>query len=236
MKDLTGQRFGKLVAIRPVGTKSRRVLWECACDCGKLCEVTSDHLLSGHTTSCGCSRGRKAMHNLAGRQFGRLTAIRPVGNKNGYVVWECSCECGNTVRVRSDSLINEQTRSCGCLRKGLSARDLTGQRFGRLVAVKPMDSEYGYVMWECVCDCGNTVRVRSSSLTSGTTRSCGCLRASAVSPGDRFGKLEAIEATQKRQRGSVVWLCRCDCGREIEVSSANLKAGRKKSCGECDDE
>ncbi len=30
--------------------------------------------------------------------------------------------------------------------------------------------------WQCVCECGNSVIVRGSSLRNKTTRSCGCLR------------------------------------------------------------
>jgi hypothetical protein len=57
--------------------------------------------------------------------------------------------------------------SCGCLkgtRSGQNIVDLTGQRFGRLVAVA-RDGRLGVeVAWRCQCDCGNTVRVRSWSL------------------------------------------------------------------------
>lgn len=58
-------------------------------------------------------------------------------------------------------------------------RDLTGQRFGRLVALRyagPSRYAKGGAEWECRCDCGNLARVPSTSLTNGRTRSCGCLR------------------------------------------------------------
>lgn len=47
--------------------------------------------------------------------------------------------------------------------------------------------------------------------------------------GRRFGLLVAIQMTGKRTR-NVVWLCRCDCGAEVEVSSDKLKLGRKVRC------
>jgi hypothetical protein len=60
MNDLTGKRFGWLVAIKEAGrTKSRNLLWLCHCDCGSEVVVTSAHLSSGQTRSCGCFR-RKA--------------------------------------------------------------------------------------------------------------------------------------------------------------------------------
>lgn len=53
-KDLTGQRFGKLVTIERVGTKRACALWKCKCDCGNEAEVTSHSLISGNAKSCGC--------------------------------------------------------------------------------------------------------------------------------------------------------------------------------------
>ena len=55
--------------------------------------------------------------------------------------------------------------------------DLTGQRFGRLVAVRDVGrNKYGTRIWECHCDCGATTRSLTITLRSGNTKSCGCLR------------------------------------------------------------
>jgi hypothetical protein len=54
--------------------------------------------------------------------------------------------------------------------------DLTGKRFSRLVVLRKVGSKQGHTFWECVCDDGNIVIVRSSSLVGGETKSCGCLR------------------------------------------------------------
>lgn len=54
-------------------------------------------------------------------------------------------------------------------------KDITGQRFERLTAVRPVGKNKGKgVMWECVCDCGNTIITCGSDLRRGKTRSCGC--------------------------------------------------------------
>lgn len=50
--------------------------------------------------------------------------------------------------------------------------------------------------------------------------------------GRRFGKLVAEEPTDKRMdSGSVVWRCRCDCGKTVEVSARRLIRGQVRSCG-----
>ena len=49
--------------------------------------------------------------------------------------------------------------------------------------------------------------------------------------GKRFGRLTAIKDTKKIKGSCVVWLCKCECGRSIEVISASLLSGNTKSCG-----
>lgn len=54
-------------------------------------------------------------------------------------------------------------------------RDLIGRRFGRLVVIEKLPSKKGKSVWRCKCDCGNIKDVPSTYLTSGDTKSCGCL-------------------------------------------------------------
>lgn len=50
--------------------------------------------------------------------------------------------------------------------------------------------------------------------------------------GIRFGKLTVVEPTNRRgANGAVYWLCKCDCGKDHIVSTANLRNGSTKSCG-----
>lgn len=54
--------------------------------------------------------------------------------------------------------------------------ELIGQRFGRLEVISYIgNNKFGAKVWGCRCDCGNITAVDSHSLTSGHTRSCGCL-------------------------------------------------------------
>jgi len=66
MNDLTGKRFGKLVARKRVGTdSSRNATWLCKCDCGNEKIVSSNHLKDGGTRSCGCLYKEKIKHGHA---------------------------------------------------------------------------------------------------------------------------------------------------------------------------
>lgn len=57
LKDLTGQRFGKLLVIERAkeNTKHGRARWLCKCECGKEIITSGNCLLQGHAKSCGCS-------------------------------------------------------------------------------------------------------------------------------------------------------------------------------------
>ncbi len=58
----------------------------------------------------------------------------------------------------------------------LPAIDISGQKFGRLTAVRPTNGRfYRQVVWSCLCDCGENVKVPSGVLRNGNKKSCGCL-------------------------------------------------------------
>lgn len=56
MKDIKGQRFGRLTALYPTDRRDRRgsVYWHCVCSCGNITEVTEAGLTQGNYKSCGC--------------------------------------------------------------------------------------------------------------------------------------------------------------------------------------
>jgi len=176
--------------------------------------------------------------DLTGRKFSRLTALKRVDGSGSKTIWECRCECGCIKRVSYHNLVCGCTKSCGCSRGLANAKDLTGQKFGRLTAIERTGEKKGTnFVWRCMCDCGREAMVSSNSLLSGNTRSCGCLldetkrNAFHDISGKRFGRLIAVEPVEKRSGGSVVWKCRCDCGKENEYPVKTLLEGKAVSCG-----
>jgi hypothetical protein len=67
-------------------------------------------------------------------------------------------------------------------KSGKPYNNLKGKKFGRLEALYPLDerSKDGKVIWMCRCDCGNTIPVTGVYLTTGETKSCGCLKKDLV--------------------------------------------------------
>jgi hypothetical protein len=58
---------------------------------------------------------------LTGQKFNRLTAV----SKQDSGLWACVCECGNEVSVKTASLRNGNTKSCGCLQKEHASSSMT---------------------------------------------------------------------------------------------------------------
>lgn len=123
--------------------------------------------------------------DLTNRVFGKLIVLsknNTFGDSN-HSYWDCQCECGKITTVRKDALIEGKTRSCGCnsyRAAGIkNMDDLTGKKFGKLTVIKrdfEKTDASKQAFWWCICDCGEKVSVGRSSLKSGATRSCGCLK------------------------------------------------------------
>lgn len=76
--DITGQRYGRLVAIRSHHNDGKREYWECKCDCGNTVIVRKSHLRAGKILSCKCQRKEnsiKALSTVRGLSKTRLHRI-----------------------------------------------------------------------------------------------------------------------------------------------------------------
>ena len=113
--------------------------------------------------------------DLSDKRFGRLTALYPTNLRKGTsIIWVCKCDCGNIFKAKSHLLKIGKVKSCGCIAK--LPMNLAGQQFSRLTVVKPVTKKHNKVIWQCKCNCGNTVFTSSGSLRSGNTKSCGCFK------------------------------------------------------------
>ena len=70
------------------------------------------------------SRSSINRKDLKGLFFGRWKVIKETGgrSKNGFILWKCRCQCGTKRIIPSGRLINNQTKSCGCLARELSTK------------------------------------------------------------------------------------------------------------------
>lgn len=185
----------------------------------------------------------KNYNDLKGEKYGQLLVLEKLDKReDGYYVWRCQCDCGGTIEVNTKRLKRGTVTSCGCIlksntRKGHIAEDITGQRFGRLTAIKRVENKRGRTAWECQCDCGKIHIATTKDLKDGHCKSCGCLhhekyRSMVDLSEKKYGRLLVEYPTEKRdKKGSIYWHCMCECGNEVEISEDSLVHGGYLSCG-----
>lgn len=186
------------------------------------------------------------MKNLINQKFNKLLVLELVTNEKNEKVWKCKCDCGNITYAKTNALTSGHKKSCGCSRYSKDtcqnrgnkiSKNITNQRFGELIALYklPLQQYETSYKWHCKCSCGNECDVRIGDLTSGHIKSCGCLKKKQKPltdlVGQRFGKLIAIEPTDKRINRAVVWKCKCDCGNITYVARPLLINSYTSSCG-----
>lgn len=190
--------------------------------------------------------------DLAGQTYNYLTCLFRVSppknrhEKNIGTWWLCKCKCGNEVMAKASDITNNRSKSCGCYQKEtlhtLNFKDLTGTKFGKLTVLGYEYNENNILRWICQCECGNITRVSTGNLTSGMTKSCGCLRGfqSHVDAeqynlvGQKFGFLTVLEKVPcPDTTHKAYYKCKCDCGNETIAQAGALRSGLRGSCGMC---
>lgn len=114
---------------------------------------------------------------------------------------------------------------------GSKPKDISGRRFGKLIAMRPDNKKPS--CWRCKCDCGGTGTFLLVSLQHGAWTNCGCApqRAKFNLLGKRFGRLTVIAAAGSHKGRCWVWRCQCTCGKVKDIESYQLTSGHDKSCG-----
>lgn len=147
-------------------TKSRNPV-SCCPDCSK--KKQNEHLKE---------LGKKNIIDIAGQKFGHLTPLYALSERKcRSVIWHCQCDCGGYKDVSQIDLQRGHTTKCDFCSQGQGKpKDISNQRFGKLVALYPTDKrDNGSIVWYCKCDCGNYCCKSSDKLVQGHTKSCGCM-------------------------------------------------------------
>ncbi len=212
--DIKGQVFGELTVIEYIGDSK----WKCECICGKLIEVRSYDLTTGHTKSCG--HNTTGFKDIKGQTFGEWTVLEYVGNH----FWKCECSCGTISSIHSYSLRSGGSKSCGHNTTSKQLEDLTGQEFNEWTVLKYI----GDSAWECKCSCGTVSKVAAYDLKQGNSRNCGHNRHKPYNDLTemKFGELKVLKYLCKN-----IYLCECSCGTQKEIMGSNLLNGSTVSCG-----
>lgn len=191
--------------------------------------------------------------DISGQTFGQLTILRysHTDKKRGSF-WHTRCSCGNEKTMAAGLFRRDgSSKSCGCLMgdavsasdkyvinpvSGRRLKDISGTRYANLTVVSYSHSQGPKHFWQCCCDCGSTIVTESTSLTTGNTQSCGCIKGLARRldvNGQRFGRLIvlSIDDEKSASMSRTYRLCQCDCGNLSSVEVSQLTGGHTQSCG-----
>jgi hypothetical protein len=123
-EDLIGKKFGSLTVLKRFpGSENTSPKAECLCDCGRKTTVSTWHLKSGHTKTCGeCTIATNHFDDLSGKKFGNVVVLNKVKIKEGcyseQVRYSYKCLlCGNEKEAYRSAFIQGGTTSCGCFHK-----------------------------------------------------------------------------------------------------------------------
>lgn len=176
----------------------------------------------------GCKHGKKGTQHrdLTGQKFSRLTAIKqvpaPESVKNKEPYYLCQCECGKKTIVRSASLRQGNTRSCGCLQvehcKGFrmpaieAARSLIYSRYKTQANERGYDFQIGMELF--------------ISLIEGNCWYCGSPPSNKTkrSPEYRYSGIDRVDNEKQYVFGNVVTCCRaCNVSKSVYSAEDFIK-------------
>lgn len=81
----------------------------------------TNHTLYNYVDKFGLRRNKQGQIQ-SGQKFDKLITIKQIGKrKNGAIIWECQCNCGNLAYVDTGSLKSKKSKSCGCNRNRLKS-------------------------------------------------------------------------------------------------------------------
>ena len=173
MKD---RKFGKWTVISEHSFRKNGVYHlTCVCECGNTVDVAQNSLKSGRSTQCiKCSsKSKERDDRYIGKAFGEIHVVKvdeeyfKEKKRKKYI---CRCSCGYEFSSFSHNLI-VLNKCKHCKEKD---RSILGNTYERLTVLDEFKKD-NIEMCNCLCICGRKVTVRRGDLTSGKTKSCGCL-------------------------------------------------------------
>src|ERR1700734_2751344 len=111
----------------------------------------------------------------------------------------------------------------------MKRKDFTNRKYNRLTFVRLSDrrTKDNRLLWEVLCDCGTTTLVDSYSVSSGHTKSCGCLVSETAPKNSKLGKRKYDPITTSARRVWTTSTYRQDCEFEVFLEMS------QKDCHYC---
>jgi hypothetical protein len=127
-----GNKYNRLTVLNSAGTKDKKAMWHCLCDCGNTKVVAGTHLRTNHVQSCGCyhaemvaqlgrsnkgkseGRGKPRKYEQYEGALGKVVGTMNRSEKNGAVMYVVECsKCGET-HTRNAKHLKQDQESQDC--------------------------------------------------------------------------------------------------------------------------
>lgn len=161
--------------------------------------------------------------------IGYRKAYLTLTNILGKNEFELTCVCGLSFVTERRSLSDKsRMKDCGCRLTGVKA----GDQFDKWTAIERENpaTAPGRLRMIVECICGKREPFAMTALVAGKIPTCYCTRGNDQ-VGKRFGRLTIVAATSERRNSSIVFLCKCDCGKFTKTIISSLNRGNTSSCG-----
>lgn len=177
--------------------------------------------------------------DITNMRFGNLVAIEDAGKtKSGLRVWTFQCDCGAIVEKIASKVKSGQISSCskGCpTHSPIKPRE----KYNQLTAIQQTQERdsHGNILWEFVCDCGETVYAPAYDVKRGSRKTCGgCVETQTTlfNIGSRHGKLTILDVDIGDGKfNSIKYKCQCSCENKTILDVPHYRLVGKRSTRSC---
>lgn len=178
---------------------------------------------------------------LVGKVFGGITILRVVGYKeesggHGRLFVEIGCECGEIKEMPFYNIERGSQKYCSNQCPAKSGFYI-GQRIHNVTIIEDLGiqktNRRGRRAVKVKCRCGKERDVPLMKLKIGSIKSCSkhCQYNLTNIVGERYGRLVVLKEIDRKSPEKRTFLCKCDCGNEVEKTYAKLVSGWTKFCG-----
>lgn len=215
-KDLTGKHIKTFDVLELSYVKNGRAYWKCKCTkCGIESIIDTNRLLNSNYVLCKTCSRHKPKTDYTGKKITGYTVIKYAGNGK----WTVRCNnCGKEKRVLSVKIKRDIVPTCSCQRTHKTRIDITGNRYGSLVAKEFVGVKNTSYLWRFECDCGNKnyIAERSNVVTGQTTR---CNLCADITHKGSKAEIEILEYIKSLDKDLAVEQHSRDvlCGKEIDI-------------------
>ncbi len=149
--DITNHRFGMLTVVSKCldrsnisSTEHGIKYWNVKCDCGTEKSVRRDHLISGHTKSCGCLHSRLGLDNPNRKGYKDISSTfwRAVRRRMREYKEKKNIESDLTIQEAYD-LFLKQNKSCAYTNLPLT---IGNSKIPTTASIDRIDSNKGYTV------------------------------------------------------------------------------------------